>query len=215
MTLGSHGHHHGHNHGHQHKPEMAIGTIFKISILLNLIFVFIEVYFGLIHQSLALVSDGIHNLTDVLGLIIAWMGYLLSANKATKKLSIYAALVNTGLLILTSVWIIFEAFERYHSGQAPVASTVIIVAAIGFVINFVTARLFHKDQHDLNLKSAYLHLMADAAISVGVVVSGIIIYFTNIFWIDPAVSVIISIIIIFGTWKFFIEALMKVRDKTH
>ncbi|MEK6628879.1 MAG: cation diffusion facilitator family transporter [Bdellovibrionota bacterium] len=203
-----------HDHQHDHSSNIATGLVFKIAISLNLIFVFVEIYFGLLHHSLALVSDGIHNLTDVFGLIIAWMGYILSKRKSTKKLSIYAAVINTSLLLISSVWIIFEAYERYFSDQAPVASTVIVVASMGFVVNLFTARLFHKGHQDLNIKSAYLHLMADAAISLGVVVTGIVIYYTNVFWIDPVVSAVISVIIIFSAWKYFKESVVMLMGKT-
>ncbi len=201
---------------HQSPSSLAFtpDRIFKIVISLNLVFVLVEVYFGITHHSLALVSDGVHNLTDVLGLSIAWLGYWLSKKHLTQKFSVYAAFINTSLLLLTSVWIIFAAYERYLSARQPVASTVIIVASIGFFVNFFSAKLFHKDHHhDLNMKAAYLHLMADAAISLGVVVTGIIMYYKSIFWIDPVVSAVIAIIIIFATWKFFKKSLLMLMGK--
>lgn len=199
-----------HNHPephHHHSDITEPGRVFKIVILLNLLFVGIEVYFGMVDNSLALVSDGIHNLTDVFGLTFAWVGYLFSKNQATKKFSIYAAFINTSLIILTSIWITAEAFRRYQTNQTPVALTIISVAFVGLIINFFTAQLFHKEHHhDLNMKSAYLHLMTDAAISLGVVFTGLIIYFTNITWVDPVISGIISVIIIFTTWPYLKES---------
>ncbi|MEQ1722394.1 MAG: cation diffusion facilitator family transporter, partial [Pseudobdellovibrio sp.] len=203
------------DHDHQHSTALVPDRIFKIGISLNLAFVFVEIYFGIIHNSLALVSDAIHNLTDVFGLMIAWLGFVLSKKVATKKFSIYAAFINTSLLLISSIWIIFEAYERYYSLQAPVASTMIIVASIGFFINFLSARMFHHGHHhDLNMKSAYLHLMADAAVSLGVVVTGVVIYYQSIFWIDPAISALISVIIIFSTWSLFRESINMLRGKT-
>lgn len=206
--------HSDHHHHHQHTSGSDPGRIFKIGILLNLLFVGIEIYFGITGNSLALVSDGVHNLTDVFGLTFAWVGFLFSKRAATKKLSIYAAFTNTSLILLTSIWITVEAFKRYHANETPVAITMISVAFVGLLINFFTANLFHKDHHhDLNMKSAYLHLMADAAVSLGVVFTGIIIFYTGITWIDPLISGIISVIIIFTTWSYFREAFNMVRGK--
>lgn len=206
--------HSDHHHHHQHTSGSDPGRIFKIGILLNLLFVGIEIYFGITGNSLALVSDGVHNLTDVFGLTFAWVGFLFSKRAATKKLSIYAAFTNTSLILLTSIWITVEAFKRYHANETPVAITMISVAFVGLLINFFTANLFHKDHHhDLNMKSAYLHLMTDAAVSLGVVFTGIIIFYTGITWIDPLISGIISVIIIFTTWSYFREAFNMVRGK--
>ena len=202
------------DHDHYHPEIIEPDRVFKIGIFLNLLFVCIEVYFGIVHRSLALVSDGIHNLTDVFGLLIAWLGYVFSKKHSSEKFSIYAAIINTSLLIITSVWLIFEAYKRFHSNQVPVAITIIFVALVGFVINFFTAKLFHKSHHhDLNMKAAYLHLMADAAISLGVVVTGIIIYYKSIFWIDPVVSAVISVIIILTTWGYLKESWLMLSRK--
>lgn len=204
-----------HDHDHDHAPHSVPDRIFKIGISLNLLFVAIEMYFGSKDFSLALISDAVHNLADVFGLIIAWLGYQLSKKPGAGKYSIYAAVVNTSLLLVTSIWIIVEAYQRYLMQVTPVAITVIVVASIGFIINLFSAKLFHQDHHhDLNIKSAYLHLMADAAISLGVVITGVIIYFKSIFWIDPLISAVISIIIIFGTWSFFKESLYMLFGKT-
>ena len=202
-------------HEHHHHEELSNpDRIFKIGILLNLLFVGVEIYFGIIGNSLALVSDGVHNLTDVFGLTFAWMGYLFSKRAATKRYSIYAAFTNTSLILLTSVWITIEAFRRYHSDENPVAITMISVAFVGLLINFFTAKLFHKGHHhDLNMKSAYLHLMTDAAVSLGVVITGIIIYYTGIKWVDPLISGIISVIIIITTWSYFRESLNMLAGK--
>ncbi len=189
--------------------------VFKIGITLNLVFVAVEIYHGITSFSLALISDAFHNLADVFGLVLAWMGVLLATSIKGKKFSIYAAVINSGLLLIGSLWVIKEAIERYNSGAQPVASTMIIVAFIGFLINLTSAKLFHKDHHhDLNVRSAYLHLMADAAISLGVVVSGIIIYFKGFYQIDPVTSFIISLAVIYITWPLFHEAIDLLQGKT-
>lgn len=201
-------------HGHRHTAGGVPDVAFKVGISLNLGFVFIEIYFGWIHNSLALVSDAIHNLTDVFGLLLAWLGYALSKTVHTKRVSIYAALINSGLLLVSSCWVIFEAYQRYYAQEAPVAITMMIVAGIGCFINFTTARFFHRDHHhDLNIRSAYLHLMADAAISLGVVLAGALIYYTSQNWVDPVLSAVISVIIIVSAWGLFTEAFNMLRGK--
>ncbi len=204
LQLGQHEHDH---HHHHHTKTMEPGRVFKIVIFLNLAFVGVEIFFGLRDNSLALVSDGIHNLTDVFGLSLAWVGYIFSKKHTTKRLSIVAAFINTGLILLTSFWITIEAIKRYNSNEAPVATTMIVVALVGLFINFFTAQLFHKEHHhDLNIKSAYLHLMTDAAVSLGVVLTGVVIYYSAAVWVDPLTSGIISLIVIYTTWTYFIES---------
>ena len=198
-----------------HSHDLIPTRVFKIGIALNLLFVVVEILYGFSSQSLALISDAFHNLADVFGLVLAWMGVVLATSTRGKKFSIYAAVINSALLLLGSLWVIKEAFERYHNGIQPQAQTMIIVAFIGFLINLASARLFHKDHHhDLNVRSAYLHLMADAAISLGVVVTGLIIYFKAAYWVDPAISFVISIVIICMTWPLFKEAVNMLRGKT-
>lgn len=214
------GHHHGdgakhvHDHSHNHKLQHEPNRIFKIGISLNLLFVFFEIYYGYRVNSLALISDAFHNLTDVFALLLAWLGFYLSQKNKSKKYSLYAAFFNSSVLVLGCVWVIVEAFERFKTGHVPVASTMMIVASIGFVINFISAKLFHVDLHnDLNMKSAYLHLMADAAISLGVVLTGAVIYFFSSSWIDPVVSIVISLIIIVPTIKILKESYLKIKNK--
>jgi cobalt-zinc-cadmium efflux system protein len=200
---------------HNHSPDVINTRVFKIGITLNLIFVVIEIIYGISSHSLALISDAFHNLADVFGLVLAWLGVVLATKTKGKKFSIYAALINSGLLLLGSLWVIKEAYERYHENAAPAALTMIVVAFIGFIINLTSAKLFHKDHHhDLNVRSAYLHLMADAAISLGVVITGIIIYYTSLYKIDPVISFIISLVVICGTWPLFREAINLLQGKT-
>lgn len=209
-----HHHHHGHDHSHDHKLQNEPNRIFKIGISLNLLFVFIEIYYGYVVNSLALISDAFHNLTDVFALLLSWLGYYLSQKNKSKKYSLYTAFFNSTVLILGCVWVVIEAIERFKTGYVPVASTMMIVASVGFIINFASAKLFHAGLHDdLNMKSAYLHLMADAAISLGVVLTGVLIYFFSFHWIDPVVSILISIVIIVPTIKILKESYVKIRNK--
>ena len=211
-----HEHNHEHTHdncgGHSHEVLSEPDSIFKIGISLNLLFVFVEFYYGYVVGSLALISDPFHNLTDVFALLIGWLGYSLSKKSKSKKYSLYAAFFNSSVLVLGSFWVIYEAFDRLQKPEIPMASTMILVATMGFVINFVSAKLFHKDHHhDLNMKSAYLHLMADAAISLGVALAGVLIYFYSVSWIDPVFSILISVVIIYGSTKIFWESVQQLK----
>lgn len=211
----NHSHHAGeHNHSH-HQNESQFensNRLFKLGIGLNLVFVFVELGFGYGVQSLALISDAIHNLTDVFGLLIGWLGYSLSVRKKTKTYSNVTALINSLLLISGSVWVVVEAIERLENPTLPTAWVIIFVAFIGCLINFYTAKLFHSHQHDLNMKSAYLHLIGDALISVGVVISGILIYYLSLTWIDPVVSIVISIVIALVTWPVLAQAVKALKN---
>lgn len=211
-----HHHHHGHDHGHHHHHQPAnYGFAFGCGITLNVIFILIEVIYGIISDSLALLADAGHNLSDVLGLVIAWIAFWLGKKAPTskrtygfKKSSILAALFNAVFLLVAIGAIAWEAIQRFSS-PAPVAGkTVIIVALIGIVINTVTALLFMSGRkHDLNIRGAYLHMMADAVVSLGVVISGFIMLWSGWQWIDPLVSLIIAIVIFIGTWGLLSESL--------
>jgi cobalt-zinc-cadmium efflux system protein len=202
---GGHDHSHG---GHAHGPA-RYDRAFAIGIALNLGFVAAEFVFGFLSQSLALIADAGHNLSDVAGLVIAWFAAWLARKPATalrtygyRRASILAALANAALLIAAVVWIVVEAVQRFMA-PAPVASTtVIIVAAIGVAINAATALLFMRGRHDdINIRGAYLHMAADAAVSLGVVAAGILILYTDWLWLDPAISVAIALVILWSTWS--------------
>jgi cobalt-zinc-cadmium efflux system protein len=198
-----------HNHHHNHSTEREYSNKFKIGIILNLIFVFVEFTIGFIYDSLALMADAGHNLSDVVGLVIAWGASYLVLKKPTsnftygfKKSSIIAAQLNS-LILLVAIGIIFwEALNRLSSPSEVEGSVMMIVAGIGVLINGVTTYLFFggKDS-DLNIKGAYLHMLADTLVSVGVVFSGFIILLTNAFWIDPVISIVIALVIFLSTWK--------------
>lgn len=199
------GHDHG-GHGHSHAPK-SFGRAFAIGTALNLGFVVVEAVYGILAGSMALLADAGHNLSDVLGLLIAWgaatMGRRLPSGKYTygfRSSSILAAFLNALLLLVAIVVIAVEAIRRF-SEPAPVAgNTVMIVAAVGIIINTATALLFMSGRKgDLNIKGAFLHMAADAAVSAGVVVAGFFIVKTGLTLIDPVTSLVIVAVIAIGT----------------
>jgi len=216
----SHSHHtHDHDPGEPHKPP-SNNAAFAIGITLNIGFVVVEVVYGLAANSLALLSDAGHNLSDVFGLLIAWGAVHLSKSLPTKRRtyglrrsSILAALVNAITLLVVVGGITWEAILRFQSPEAVLADTVIWVAAVGIVINTLSALLFMAGRkRDLNIRSAFLHMAGDAAISAGVVVAGIAIIATGWHWLDPAVSIIIGVLIVWGTWGLLWESLNLAMD---
>jgi cobalt-zinc-cadmium efflux system protein len=231
--MGKHHHHHcdhdhdhdhehdrGHHHHHHHAPRSDYGRAFLFGILLNAGFVVIEGAYGFFTHSLALVADAGHNLSDVAGLIMAWGAFWLSRKKPNqyftfglRKSSILSALFNSLLLMIAVGMILWEAISRFKNPNPINSQSVMIVAGIGIFVNGLTALLFFKDKdHDLNLKGAYLHMAADALVSVGVVFSALIISKTSWFWIDPLMSVIISLVIVHGTWSLLRDSLKLSMD---
>lgn len=210
MALHSHGHGgHGHGHGHGgNATDRYYGTAFAIGVTLNIGFVVVEALFGLLSNSVALLADAGHNLSDVLGLLVAWGATVLARRQPTARYTygylgstILAALANAVFLLVATGAIIWEAFGRFNSPEPVAAPTVIAVAAVGIVINGVTAWLFASGRaKDINLRGAYLHMVADAAVSAGVVVAGLGMLATGWLWLDPAVSLVVSAIIVWGTW---------------
>jgi cobalt-zinc-cadmium efflux system protein len=202
---GGHDHAHG---GHSHGPA-RYDRAFAIGIALNLAFAAAEFVFGFLSQSLALIADAGHNLSDVAGLVIAWFAAWLARKPATalrtygyRRASILAALANAALLIAAVIWIVAEAVQRFFMPQPVASATVIVVAAAGVVINTATALLFLRGRHDdINIQGAYLHMAADAGVSLGVVAAGILILYTNWLWLDPAISVLIALVILWSTWS--------------
>lgn len=202
-----HGHHHGFGHAHVHAPA-NFGRAFALGIALNLAFVVIEGGYGLYANSMALVSDAGHNLSDVLGLGIAWLGAHLAKKPADKRFTwglrgstILAALINALLLMLALGAIALEAVQRLSDPHPVQGMTMIIVAGIGILINLGTAMLFASGRKgDINIRGAYLHMVADAAVSAAVVVAGLLILWTGYDIIDPVISLIIVILIFWQTW---------------
>jgi cobalt-zinc-cadmium efflux system protein len=216
----SHGHHghdhqrgHGQDHGHGHPAPTSFGPRFLLAAALNVLFIAFEVIYGLQANSLALLADAGHNVSDVLGLMIAWAAWGLSRRKpdasftyGLRSASILAALFNALLLMIAVGGIVWEAAQRFTLLQAVAGETVMWVAALGILINGFTAWLFAGGQADLNIRGAFLHLVADAAVSAAVVVSGFIILRTGWQWIDPALSIAVSAVIVWGTWGLLRES---------
>ncbi|RVT94781.1 cation diffusion facilitator family transporter [Sphingomonas crocodyli] len=205
----SHGHGHGHSHGHDHGP-MSYGRAFAIGITLNIVFVAIEAGAGWLADSVALIADAGHNLSDVLGLFMAWGAYVLSKRRPSERYtyglrssSIIAALLNAILLLVACGAIMLGAIERLIEPVQPEGGMMMAVAGAGIVVNLGTALLFMKGGHDLNIRGAFLHMMADAAVSAGVVVAGLLVLYTGQSWIDPLVSIIVVGVIVWGTWGLF------------
>ena len=214
----------GHHHSHGHAPPAGYGRAFAIGILLNSVFVLVEAGFGIWSGSMALVADAGHNLSDVMSLLIAWGAAYMSARPANarftygyKSSSILAALANAGLLLVALGAILFETIERLFD-PAPVEGwTMIAVAGVGIVVNGATALLFASGRkHDINIRGAFLHMAADALVSVGVVIAGVAILLTGELLIDPVTSLLIVGVIAWGTWGLLKDsvklALLAVPD---
>jgi len=228
----SHSHDHAHSHDHDHShglfghhhhdaPKLDhLNNAFIIGIILNSAFVIIEVIAGFITHSLSLLTDAGHNLSDVAGLALALLAYKLtkigSNDKYTygyKRSTIMVSFFNAVILFASVGFIAYEAVIRFIHPEAVAGGTMAWVALIGIGINAVTAWLFVKDKDkDLNVKSAYMHMAMDAVVSLGVVISGLIIYFTNLYWIDSVVSLLIAIVILRGTWSLLTDSLRLEMD---
>lgn len=208
-----------HSHHDHHHPEPEYNRAFLISVVANGVFVILQIIFAFITNSNGLLADGIHNLGDVLGLILAWGANAMLARKPTakstfgmKKTTILAAFANGSILLFTCGIIVTEAIYKLISPGEIQAVGVMVVAGIGVVINGATAMLFFKGGDDLNIKGAYLHLLYDALISVGVVIAAVLIYFTNWNWLDPLVGLLIAVVIIKGTWGLFKDSFRLMID---
>lgn len=213
---------HKHNsHGHHHpKPSDKVNLAFGLGIVLNLAFVGVEILYGIWSKSSALLADAGHNAGDVLSLILAWAAMWLASRRPKgkytygyKKSTIMASLVNAFLLFGAVGIIAWDAMDKFHSQTVVNSKQVIIVAGIGIVINTITALLFARGQkNDLNIKGAFLHMAADAAVSLGVVIGGIVMLYTNFWWIDSLLSLAIIVFILWSTWKLFSEAVDLALD---
>ena len=209
-----------HSHDGEREPLTRIGRTFAVGIVLNVGFVIVEAIYGWRAGSLALLADAFHNLSDVGGLLLAWAG-LAAARLAPddrhtygwRRGSILASFANAALLLFAMGSLAWEAMHRLQSPAAIDASPVIVVAAIGVVINAVTAAMFFPGrQGDLNVRAAFLHMAADALVSLGVVATGIVYIWTAWAWIDPAMSLIIAVVVVTGTWSLFRQSLHMLFD---
>ncbi len=214
----AHSHHHDHHH-HDHEVT-NVNQAFIIGIALNLLFVIIEFGVGIKFSALSLLSDAGHNLADVSALFISLLAFKLmkvsGKNNYTygyKKTSILASLLNAIILLFTVGSIIWQGIERLQHPQIVEGKIISLVAIIGIVINATSALLFFKNKEkDINIKGAYLHLMTDVLVSFGVVIAGVIIYFTHFFWVDTLVSFVLAIIIIISTWQLLIDSIRLALD---
>lgn len=212
-------HEHDHSHHHLHATR-NLNRAFLIGITLNVIFVVIEFVAGFITDSLALISDAGHNLSDVAGLFLSLWAFRLVKVKATdtytygyRKATVLASLFNAVILLIAVGGIGFESVHRFLSPRPVEGMTMAWVAGVGIIINSLTAFLFFKDKDkDLNIKGAYLHMAVDGLVSLGVVVAGIAIFFTQWQWLDPAISIIIMVVIVVSTWGLLRDSLRLSLD---
>jgi cobalt-zinc-cadmium efflux system protein len=222
MLHDGHGHGHGGECGHGHAHVLSAAGLDRAMLLgvgLNVAFAAVEFGAGLWASSLALVADAGHNAGDVLGLLLAWGANWLARRPPSRKFTwglrratIYAALGNAVLLLTACGAILWEAVHRLREPESVAGPTVIAVATIGVAINTLTALLFLRGQRDANVRGAYLHMVADAAVSAGVVAAGIAILATGLTWIDPVVSMLVAVVIVAGTWGLFREAIDLALD---
>ena len=216
--------HHEHTHHHHHHDHTVtlthVNTAFIVGISLNFLFVVIEVIAGLYIHSLSLLSDAGHNLADVGALALSLLAFRLLKVKSNKqftygyrKTSILVALFNSMILLLSIGAIVYEAIHRFLSPEPVQGTTIAIVAGIGIVINAGTALLFFRNKEkDMNIKSAYLHLMSDAVVSLGLVAGGFIILYTNWYWVDSVLSIAVALIILLSTWRLLKDSLRLSLD---
>ena len=214
---------HDHSAGHHDQHEVTdVNKAFVIGISLNIAFVIIELVTGFTNASLALISDAGHNAVDVLSLLLSLFAFTMLKVKATekysygyKKVSILVSLLNAIFLIITVGIIFYEGIRRLNAPVLQEGKIISLIAFIGIIVNATSAWLFFKDREkDINVKSAYLHLLSDAMVSAGVVIGGIIIYFTQWFWLDTALSFIIGIVILVSTWRLLTDSLRLALDGT-
>lgn len=217
---GSHDHHHGHDHGHSHgighsHAPTSFGRTFAIATGLNVALVVAQVIYGLYANSLALLADAGHNFGDVMGLVIAWLAFAIADWRPSPRFtyrmraaSILSAMANGLILLIATGIIVYEAVERLITPEPIVTGPVIVVAAIAVVINGVSAWLLSRgSKGDLNMHGAFLHMLADAGVSVAVIVAAFGIMLTGWQWLDPAVSLLISVVILIGTWRLLRDSL--------
>ena len=207
-------------HHHHHHAPPDYNRAFAAAVILNVGFVIVEVIFGILSDSLALLTDAGHNLSDVLGLLLAWGAAALAKRKPSvrrtygySRATIIASLFS-GLLLMGAVGAIgWEAMNRLFEPVQPAGKTIMIVAAVGVVINTATALFFISGKdHDLNIRGAFLHMAADAAVSLGVVVSGALILYLGFNWIDPVISLVIAAVIFLSTWGPLRDSLNRAVD---
>jgi len=211
------------HHSHHHHESVVLSTVnraFIAGIILNLAYVIIQVVIGIKINSLSLLSDAGHNFLDVGGLALSLLAFKLTQSKSTEKYtygyrksSILVSLLNAVILFISIGAIGYESVFRFAHPQQLPGKIISIVAAIGIIINAVSAFMFFTNkERDINIKAAFLHLVSDAVVSLGLVIGGIIIYYTHYYWLDPALSIIICIVIIVSTWRLLKDSLRLSLD---
>ena len=206
---------------HHHTPQISnLNRAFVIGIVVNALYVVIEFGAGFFYNSLSLISDAGHNLTDVASLALALLAFRLAKVKSNdkftygyRKSTILVSFINSVVLFIAIGGILWESFSRLHNPVVVEGLPISVVAGIGIVINVISAFLFFKDKDsDLNVKGAYLHLIADAAVSLGVVISGVLIFFFQLYWLDLVMSFVIVLVIFYSTWNLFKDSLSLTLD---
>lgn len=203
-----------HHHNEPNKRKLLL------SVLLNAGITLAEFIGGILSNSLALISDAVHNLSDTMAIMISYLAMRIGKKDSTtkntfgfKRVEILAALFNAVVLIAISVYLFYEAYKRFVNPEPIQGKTMFIVATIGLLGNLISVLLLHKDSsHNLNVKAAYLHLLGDTLSSIGVIAGSIVIYFCNIYWIDPLLTILIGLVIIKATWSILketVEILMQ------
>jgi cobalt-zinc-cadmium efflux system protein len=213
MEHDHHDHDHAHGHVHSHAPA-NFGSAFALATALNLVLVVAQVIYGLSANSIALLADAAHNFGDVLSLLLAWGAHVLARRLPTERFtygfrsaSILSALINAVLMLVTTGGIAWEAVQRFSDPGEVAGLTVMVVAAIGIAVNGVSAWLLMAGRKDdINIGGAFLHLVADAAVSAAVVIAGALIFWFGWNWIDPLVSLLVSAVIVWGTWALLRES---------
>ena len=209
----AHAHDHAGGHGHDHAPA-TFGRAFALGVALNLGFVIVEAVFGILSNSVALLADAGHNVGDVLALAVAWLASELVKRAPTARFSyglrgssILAALFNAVFLLVIVGAVSWEAIRRLGAPEPVAGKTVMIVAAVGIVVNAVTAWLFAGGKGDINVRGAFIHMASDAVVSAGVVIAGFVIMMTGWLWLDPVVSLVINAAIVWATWGLLRDSL--------
>jgi len=213
-----------HNHSHTHFKDLTQQTIrgLALSLGITLAFVFVEIVAGVFSNSLALLTDAAHNFTDVLALALSWWALRLTSQPANQnktygyhRAGILAALANSTTLVVIALGIFYEAYQRFINPPEVQADVLIGIGIIAVIINVVTALLVRRGaEHDLNIRSAFLHLMGDVLSTVGAVIAGVIIRYTNWNWLDPFVSVLIGLLILWSAWSIVREAIDILMEST-
>jgi len=212
--------HHGHSHSHSIDPSQVNHRSFLIGIGLNVLFVVVELIAGFINNSMALLTDAGHNASDVASLLLSLLAFRLARKRPTrthtygyKKTTVLAALTNAVILLIAIGVLGYESITRLWHPAAVEGSTIAWVAGVGILINTISALLFYRNRNsDLNVRSAYLHLLADALVSVGVVIGGILIASTGMYWIDPVLGLVVMVVILFSTWSLLRDSFRMAVD---